>query len=118
MQRGAELRFSSRVTRRALIVVRDDQAFLDVSSRSEKDEIFDVVVKTICFEPHAFGRVAHAEVEAVASFANEIGVADFESEITRMWPKVVQLFERWGAIGMRVVRDERAAFPRVDANAG
>ena len=53
--------------------------------------------------------MANAEIETIAAFANESGIANLKREVTRMGTEVIQLVERWCAIRMRVIGHERAA---------
>src|SRR5205085_4952785 len=68
--------------------------------------------------PQALRRVTKREVNAVVNLGTQKRVADLEGQVTRVRAVVVKLFERRSAVGVRVVRDERALLPECDAHPG
>jgi hypothetical protein len=60
--------------------------------------------------------MSNTKVDAVAEFTFKIWIADLEGEVSAVWSKVVQLFQRRCAIRVRVIRDEGAALPSGDTD--
>src|SRR5207247_8144233 len=83
---------------RPLGIVRFDQAFHDVSGRSEKNEVFEAVVVVVGLGLHATGGLADREIDPVTSLPFEIRIADFERRVPPVRTVVVQLFQRWSAV--------------------
>ena len=93
MQRGVEAGFGSGVACRSLIVFGNSQPVFNVARWRQKHEISDVVIEAVRFKPHALRRMSNSKIETVAEFTFEIRIADLKREITRVWSKVVQLFQ-------------------------
>ncbi len=92
-------------TRRALTVFANEQPILDVHVAvavlvhgREEDKIVDVIKETVHLGAHAFGGMTQTEIDSIAAFAHERGIADLESRIARMRTFVVKLFERRRAV--------------------
>src|ERR1051325_6464791 len=100
-----------------LVVARLDKVLAYRAGGREEDEVLDVVQVEVRLALHALRRVAQREVDAVVDFGREQRVAYLERKVPGVRAVVVKLFERGRAVGVRVVRDERALLPERDAHA-
>src|SRR6185369_2145630 len=114
MQRRLKARFGSRVACRCLIVLRHLKPVFDVSRWGQEDEVFDVVVKTVSFKTHTLRRMPNSEIQTISQLPVQVRITDFKRRVSRVWSKVVQLFQRRRSVRMRVIRNEGSVLPRRD----
>src|SRR6201988_4477342 len=100
MQLHVELSFKAGESRSALGVFADRQPILKIASGREEDEVVDVIKETARLGAYSFGRMTQTEINTIAEFARQGWITNFEGGVTRMWPLVVKLFERWRAMRM------------------
>ena len=99
-QSDIELGLGPGVARRTLRVVSYQQSRLRIqlSGRSQKDEVFYVIVEVIPFSPQSSCRVAKGYVNGFALLAFQVGIADLEGCVAPVRAEVVKLFERGSTI--------------------
>src|SRR5215204_2056765 len=110
--------FALRISEHRQIVFDIDLPVAVFITISEIDVIVNAVIKDVKLSAEFIRLMPQTEIQPVRAFGTQVLIADFKCHRPNVRTKVVKLFERRRAERVRVIGNERAAFPEPDANAG